>query len=105
MDPHERSMFTHPRQSGGRSGIYGVTTIKTSKNFVLYSLLSALVSQPAAAVLIAYESFDYPASSNLSSNAGGTGFIGSWIYSPLISNHGTINPNLIYGKLDRKSVV
>ena len=54
----------------------------------------------AQAALIAYEPFDYPPSSNLSSNAGGSGWVGSWIYSPLISNHGTINPtNLIYGKL------
>ena len=66
----------------------------------LFLLLSVLASPRAQAALIAYEPFDYPASSNLSSNAGGTGWVGSWIYSPLISNHGTINPtNLIYGKL------
>ena len=62
--------------------------------------LAAVGNQRADAALIAYEPFDYPTSSNLSSNAGGTGWVGSWIYSPLISNHGTINPtNLIYGKL------
>src|SRR5437870_6012636 len=66
----------------------------------LFLLLSVLASPRAQAALIAYEPFDYPASSNLSSNAGGTGWVGSWIYSPLISNHGTINStNLIYGKL------
>jgi hypothetical protein len=54
----------------------------------------------AQAVLIAYEPFDYPPTSNLSSNAGGSGWVGSWIYSPLITSHGTINPtNLVYGKL------
>jgi hypothetical protein len=63
-------------------------------------LAAAMASRQAQAVVIAYEPFDYPASSNLSSNAGGTGWVGSWIYSPLISNHGTINPtNLVYGKL------
>src|SRR6266850_7688824 len=66
----------------------------------LLFILSAVGNQRAHAVLIAYEPFDYPAASNLSSNAGGGGWVGSWIYSPLISNHGTINPtNLIYGKL------
>ena len=62
--------------------------------------VSAVGIQQAHAVLIAYEPFNYPAASNLSSNAGGSGWVGSWIYSPLISNHGTINAtNLIYGKL------
>ena len=66
----------------------------------LFLLLSVLGSLRTHAALIAYEPFDYPPSSNLSSNAGGSGWVGSWIYSPLISNHGTINPtNLIYGKL------
>jgi len=65
----------------------------------LVLLLSVLGSRRAQAALIAYEPFDYPPSSNLSSNSGGSGWVGSWIYSPLISNHGTINPtNLIYGK-------
>src|SRR6266550_376813 len=68
--------------------------------FRLFLLLSTVGSSYAKAALIAYEPFDYPPSSNLSSNAGGSGWVGSWIYSPLISNHGTINPtNLIYGKL------
>ncbi len=66
----------------------------------LLLMLSALWSLRAEAALIAYEPFDYPPSSNLSSNAGGSGWIGSWIYSPLISNHGTINStNLVYGNL------
>lgn len=66
----------------------------------LLLLMAVLASPRAQAVLIAYEPFDYPPASNLSSNAGGSGWSGSWIYSPLISNHGTINPtNLIYGKL------
>src|SRR5258708_20824919 len=66
----------------------------------LFLLLSALGSLRVQAALIAYEPFDYPPSSNLSSNAGRSGWVGSWIYSPLISNHGTINAtNLIYGKL------
>src|SRR2546421_10913962 len=66
----------------------------------LFLLVAVLGSLRAQAVLIAYEPFNYPASSNLSSNAGGSGWVGSWIYSPLISNHGTINPtNLIYGKM------
>src|SRR5437588_10395538 len=66
----------------------------------LFPLIAMLASSRAQAVLIAYEPFNYSASSNLSSNAGGSGWIGSWIYSPLISNHATINPtNLIYGKL------
>src|SRR5437764_2471254 len=66
----------------------------------LLLLIAMLASSRAQAVIIAYEPFDYSASSNLSSNAGGSGWVGSWIYSPLISNHGTINPtNLIYGKL------
>jgi hypothetical protein len=60
----------------------------------------ALLCPNARAVLIAYEPFDYTPASNLSSNAGGTGWVGSWVYSPLISNHGSINAtNLIYGKL------
>src|SRR5258708_11010263 len=63
-------------------------------------LIGALVCVRAQAVLIAYEPFDYPPTSNLSSNAGGSGWVGSWIYSPLITSHGTINPtNLVYGKL------
>jgi len=51
-------------------------------------------------VLIAYEPFDYPVASNLSSKAGGSGWVGTWIRSPLIANHGTIGAtNMTYGKL------
>ena len=54
----------------------------------------------AEAVLIAYEPFDYTGSSNLSSNTGGFGWVGSWINSPLITSHGTIvATNLVYDKL------
>ena len=76
-------------------------TSRTKKIIVSFFLLQSAVGSPCSqAALIAYEPFDYPPSSNLSSNAGGSGWVGSWIYSPLISNHGTINPtNLIYGKL------
>ena len=64
-------------------------------------MLALICSTPrAGAVLIAYEPFDYPASSNLSSYAGGSGWVGTWIYSPLISNHGTIiATNLTFMKL------
>ena len=68
--------------------------------FRLLLVILSLAAPPARAIVIAYEPFNYPAASNLSSNAGGSGWIGSWIYSPLISSHGTINTtNLIYDKL------
>src|SRR6266705_1804318 len=71
-----------------------------AKRIYLFLLIAVLASSRAQAVLIAYEPFDYSALSNLSSNAGGSGWVGSWIYSPLISNHGTINAtNMVYGKL------
>jgi len=66
----------------------------------LFLLVSALISPCAKGLVIAYEPFAYPVSSNLSSNAGGSGWVGTWIYSPLISNHGTIiATNLVYSKL------
>jgi len=49
--------------------------------FRSFLLLSTLGSSYAQAALIAYEPFDYPPSSNLSSNAGRSGWIGSWIYN------------------------
>src|SRR5437763_134928 len=72
---------------------------RAERDVVILLLLFAVFASPRAqGVLIAYEPFDYPTSSNLSSNAGGNGWIGPWIYSPLISSHGTINStNLTYG--------
>src|SRR3989442_1010973 len=79
---------------------YGSMKYLRATTIHLFLQIAVLVSPSAQAALIAYEPFNYSASSNLSSNAGGSGWVGSWIYSPLISNHGTINPtNLIYGKL------
>src|SRR5438132_10764051 len=64
------------------------------------TLTLLLSAATASAALIAYEPFDYPAGSTLSSNAGGFGWSGTWIYSPLIANHGTIiATNLAWGKL------
>ena len=63
-------------------------------------LVLSLFAPRAEAALIAYEPFDYPVSSTLSSNAGGSGWVGAWIYSPLITSHGTVvATNLIYDKL------
>src|SRR5947208_16564142 len=64
------------------------------------TLTLLLSAATARAALIAYEPFDYPAGSTLSSNAGGFGWSGTWIYSPLIANHGAIiATNLVLGKL------
>src|SRR5260221_6859911 len=74
--------------------------VKLFRPLPLFLLAPVLFSPCAKAVVIAYEPFAYPVSSNLSSNAGGSGWVGTWIYSPLISNHGTIiATNLVYGKL------
>ena len=72
-----------------------------ARKLVVFLALAMVFSTPRAhALLIAYEPFDYPASSNLSSNAGGSGWTGTWMYSPLINNHGTIiATNLTFGKL------
>ncbi len=67
-----------------------IARVKLFRPLPLFLLASALISPCAKAVVIAYEPFAYPVSSNLSSNAGGSGWVGTWIYSPLISNHGTI---------------
>jgi hypothetical protein len=71
-------------------------TMNTSRTTLVAAalLLLAAVVPRAGAALIAYEPFDYPVASNLSSNAGGSGWVGTWICSPLITSHGTISPQI-----------
>jgi len=90
----------HSVQRGQSKEAIDSTRLWRIARIISLILLSVAGTPAAQAALIAYEPFNYPASSNLSSNAGGTGWVGTWIYSPLISNHGTINAtNMVYGKL------
>ncbi len=59
---------------------------------------TAAATVPALGSLVAYEGFDYTASSSLASQNGGTGFSGGWTATTGTSTIG--NPGLTYGSMN-----